>query len=90
MVNGTTNAYRNPVDGSPMGTRHDRKLAFHSQLLAESKKLERQGFKLVLAGDFNIAPARIDGHPNLRTRPNSTSETEQTFMQSFLMTCPVA
>lgn len=68
-VNGTDHPYRSPETGKEVGTRHDRKLAFHRLLLGECKRLESEGWRLILAGDMNIARSRIDGHPNLRTFP---------------------
>lgn len=68
-INGTDNAYRDPQTGAIAGTRHDRKLEFHRQLMEECLTLEEDGWSVVLAGDMNVAPARIDGYPNLRTFP---------------------
>jgi len=82
-VNGTTNPYRNPQNGAIVGTRHDRKLAFHENLLRDCKKLESEGYKLVLAGDFNIARAAMDGHPNLRTRPEQHARNRADFNAKF-------
>ncbi|KAI9810098.1 MAG: hypothetical protein M1827_006709 [Pycnora praestabilis] len=69
LVNGTDNPYRNSDTGQLAGTRHDRKLALHQLLLEECKKMEKEGYNLILAGDFNIARSPLDGHPNLRTSP---------------------
>ncbi|EMC92239.1 hypothetical protein BAUCODRAFT_38263 [Baudoinia panamericana UAMH 10762] len=68
-VNGTDNPYKDPMTGEVCGTRHDRKLKVHSLLQSECRKLERRGFRIIIAGDLNIARHRIDGHPNLRTFP---------------------
>lgn len=68
-VNGTTNPYRDPATGKVVGTRHDHKLRFHNMMLAEACKFEEEGKYVVLIGDMNIARARIDGYPNLRTTP---------------------
>jgi len=83
-VNGTTNAYRDPNTGVVIGTRHDRKLAFHKLLLEECKRLEGSGYQVVLAGDINIAPARIDGFPNLRTKPEQHAKNRADFVERFL------
>lgn len=68
-VNGTDAPYKDPDSGRPFGTRHDRKLRVHKLLQAECQALMSRGFQIVLAGDFNVARAPIDGHPNLRTSP---------------------
>lgn len=69
-VNGTDNPYKDPETGLLKGTRHDRKLQFHRQLLAECLRLEQAGFQVLLAGDMNVARSALDGHPNLRTHPH--------------------
>ncbi|KAL6240510.1 hypothetical protein RBB50_012622 [Rhinocladiella similis] len=68
-VNGTTNPYRDPTTGRVVGTRHDHKLRFHELMLTEARKIEEEDKFVVLMGDMNIARARIDGYPNLRTTP---------------------
>jgi len=68
-VNGTSNPYRDPNTGTVHGTRHDHKLRFHAHMLQLCKHLESEGNTVLLLGDMNIARARIDGHPNLRTSP---------------------
>ncbi|KAF2843690.1 DNase I-like protein [Patellaria atrata CBS 101060] len=82
-VNGTTNPYRSPASGKTIGTRHDRKLAFHRHLLDECQRLERDGWQLILAGDFNIARNRIDGHPNLREYPTQHVFNRADFNRKF-------
>lgn len=68
-VNGTDNPYRDPATGTVQGTRHDRKLAFHRHLIEECLNLEQDGWEVLLAGDMNVAPQRIDAHPRLRVFP---------------------
>ena len=82
-VNGTTNPYRSPTSGQVVGTRHDRKLAVHRHLLEECLKLESRGFQVVVAGDLNIARARIDGYPNLRTWPEQHCRNRADFNSKF-------
>ncbi len=68
-VNGTTNEYRDSRSGEILGTRRDRKIAVQRLMMDESKKLEDKRRDILVIGDLNVAPARIDGHPNLRTFP---------------------
>lgn len=68
-VNGTDHPYRDPSTGNVVGTRHDRKLQVHRLLQAECRRLQAEGFGIIVAGDLNIARSRIDAHPNLRTYP---------------------
>lgn len=83
-VNGTTSPYRDPKTGVVVGTRHDRKLMFHQLLLDECKQLEQDGYQVLLTGDMNIAPARIDGFPNLRTKPEQHVKNRTDFNEKFL------
>ncbi|OCL02112.1 DNase I-like protein [Glonium stellatum] len=82
-VNGTDNPYRSPVTGAVAGTRHDRKLAFHRLLVEECKRYEARGWKVVLAGDFNVARSVIDGWPNLRTYPEQHVRNRADFNAKF-------
>ena len=65
-VNGTENPYRNPQNGEIIGTRHDRKRAFHTELKRECKGYGDRGWKVVVAGDLNIARSPLDGFPGRR------------------------
>ncbi len=65
-VNGTENPYRDPQTGGVVGTRHDRKRAFHSELAEECEKYEDQGWTVVIAGDINVARSALDGFPGIR------------------------
>lgn len=65
-VNGTENPYRDPGTGEVVGTRHDRKRVFHSDLAGECARYEEQGFMVVIAGDINIARSPLDGFPGIR------------------------
>ncbi|KAF2111033.1 Endonuclease/exonuclease/phosphatase [Lophiotrema nucula] len=82
-VNGTDNLYRNSTTGAIAGTRHDRKLAFHRLLRDECASLERDGWRVVLAGDFNVAPDERDGHPKLRTFPAQHVLNRADFLEKF-------
>jgi len=86
MVNGTENAYKDPTTGAVTGTRHTRKLAVHRLLQAEVRELESDGYQVIIAGDINIAVARIDGHPNLRVTPQQHVLNRQDFTSRFLGT----
>ncbi|KAK8095082.1 Endonuclease/exonuclease/phosphatase [Apiospora hydei] len=83
-VNGTTNAYRSTSTGAPAGTRHDRKLAFHADLLREARALESRGYAVIIAGDLNVAPDKRDGHPRLRTFPAQHVRNREDFRAKFL------
>lgn len=65
-VNGTTNKHRDPNTGKVIGTRHDRKKAFHSLLASEARAYEQKGWHVVIAGDINISRTTIDSFPQLR------------------------
>lgn len=84
MVNGTENVYKDPTTGTVTGTRHTRKLAVHRLLQAEVRKLESDGYQVIIAGDINIAVASIDGHPNLRVAPQQHVLNRQDFIRRFL------
>lgn len=82
-VNGTTYDYRNSDTGKVVGTRHDRKKAFHTFLAAEVKDYELRGWHVVVAGDLNISRAKIDSFPQLRTgeeHVENRSDFEKKFM----------
>lgn len=83
-VNGTSNPYRDTITGEVTGTRHDHKLRFHAHMLRLCKDFELQGKSVLLLGDMNIAPARIDGYPNLRTSPVQHVLNRADFNDKFL------
>lgn len=82
-VNGTSNPYRSTHTGAVSGTRHDRKLAVHTELLQEAHALEVRGFSVVIAGDLNVARSSIDGYPNLRTSPHQHVLNRADFNHKF-------
>ncbi|SMQ47546.1 unnamed protein product [Zymoseptoria tritici ST99CH_3D7] len=82
-VNGTDAAYKDSDTGEVVGTRHDRKLQVHRLLQAECRDLEARGFAVVLAGDINIARARIDGFPRLRESPIQHCKNRADFETKF-------
>ncbi|ETS87087.1 hypothetical protein PFICI_00915 [Pestalotiopsis fici W106-1] len=84
-VNGTTNPYRSTHTGEQVGTRHDRKLAVHSEILIEAKTLEAKGFHVIIAGDLNVACTKLDGHPKLRTTPYQHVLNRRDFVQKFFL-----
>lgn len=83
MVNGTENSYKDPITGAVTGTRHKRKIAVHRLLQAEVRRLEADGYQVIIAGDINIAVAKIDGHPNLRVAPHQHVLNRQDFTRRF-------
>ncbi len=66
-----------------MVLRHDHKLRFHQHMLDETLRLEGEGRQVVMVGDMNIARARIDGHPNLRTSPVQHVKNRADFNSKF-------
>lgn len=82
-VNGTSNPYRSTYTGAEVGTRHDRKLAVHTDLLREARDLENKGFQVIIAGDLNIARCDLDGYPSLRTRPYQHCLNRDDFNKKF-------
>lgn len=83
-VNGTSNPYRNISTGEVEGTRHDHKLRFHAHMLELCRSSEKRGYSVLLLGDMNIAPRRLDGHPNLRTSPIQHVKNRFDFNNKFL------
>jgi len=83
-VNGTTNNWRDSRTGEVLGTRHERKLFVHNNLMEECKKMEKEGWKILIIGDLNVAPQRIDGFPNLRTWPEQHTTNRADFSHKFL------
>lgn len=84
-VNGTANAYRDPGSGRVVGTRHDRKRAFHRLLRREVEGFERRGWGVVVAGDMNVARAEVDAWPALRVQPEHVGnrrDFEECFMRA--------
>jgi exonuclease III len=63
--NGTTYAWRNSR-GAICGTRHDFKRDFHKKVQDLLQSYEADSSFILMIGDMNIAPSRIDGYPNLR------------------------
>lgn len=53
-------------------------------MIEECRRLEKQDYQVVLVGDMNIAPARIGGHPNLRTSPSQHFRNRADFNDKFL------
>ncbi|EME86278.1 uncharacterized protein MYCFIDRAFT_124304, partial [Pseudocercospora fijiensis CIRAD86] len=83
LVNGTDGSYKSET-GAVVGTRHDRKLRVHEMLQREVRALEGKGFKVVIAGDMNVARSSLDGHPNLRTFPLQHCVNRADFEDRFL------
>ena len=83
-VNGTDSPYRAPATGVVVGTRHDRKLAFHRLLLEECRRSEARGWRVVLAGDFDVVRGVLDGWLKLRTFPEQHMRNWADFDARFL------
>ncbi|RYP29323.1 hypothetical protein DL767_006784 [Monosporascus sp. MG133] len=88
-VNGTSNPYYNTQTGVEVGTRHDRKLAVHTELLREAHALQRKGFQVIIAGDLNVARNELDGYPNLRTWPHQHVLNRLDFNTKFFTKQPI-
>jgi len=82
-VNGTDNPWRDPQSGEIIGTRHDKKLELHRKIVADCQSAAGKGISLLLIGDMNVAPSRIDGHPNLRTFPEQHVINRADFNRKF-------
>lgn len=65
-VNGTSYDYRDSTSGKVIGTRHDRKRAFHSHLRDEVRSYEQHGWDVLVIGDINISRTKTDSFPQLR------------------------
>ncbi|CZT23917.1 uncharacterized protein RCC_09632 [Ramularia collo-cygni] len=85
-VNGTERPYRDSETGQIIGTRHDRKLQVHMLLQAECRELEADGFRVILAGDMNIARTPLDGYPSLREHPRQHCINRADFEARFFGT----
>ncbi|RYO97047.1 hypothetical protein DL765_011345 [Monosporascus sp. GIB2] len=88
-VNGTSNRYYNTQTGVEVGTRHDRKLAVHTELLREAHALQHKGFQVIIAGDLNVARSELDGYPNLRTWPHQHVLNRLDFNTKFFTKHPI-
>ncbi|MCJ1238218.1 hypothetical protein MMC14_006207 [Varicellaria rhodocarpa] len=87
-VNGTSNPYRSPAAGIVMGTRHDRKRAFHTSLAEECRRYQDNGWSVVIAADLNIARSDLDGWPGRRMAEEhvaSRKDFEQKFFEDLRM-----
>lgn len=82
-VNGTEFDYRSPETGVVVGTRHDRKLEVQRLMSEEVRRLETEGYGVVLAGDMNIARDVRDGFPRLRTKPHQHVLNRKDFTSKF-------
>lgn len=83
-VNGTTNPWRSSKTGRVLGTRHDKKLDVHKRIMEDCLSMQQSAYEILLIGDINIAPQRIDGHPKLRTWPEQHSLNRADFNDKFL------
>ena len=82
-VNGTMNDYRDPNTGKVIGDRHGRKKVFHSLLRDEAKQYEKQGWRVVIAGDINISRSSMDSFPQLRLAKEHV-ENRADFEEKFI------
>ena len=86
-VNGTENAWRDSKTGEVLGTRFDRKRAFHTELASACAGYEAKGWNVMIAGDINIARSPLDGYPGRRMGEQhirSRQDFEEKFMTGGL------
>ena len=84
-VNGTDDPWRDPESGAVLGTRHDKKRVMQRRIVEDCVRAERSGCRVVIVGDLNVAPERIDGHPNLRTFPEQHAVNRKDFNTGFFL-----
>ena len=74
-VNGTSKPYFDE-DGRIAGDRHAFKRRFQMQVIDLGRELRQHG-SVVMAGDWNVSPTRLDTHPRLRTEePHARARAE--------------
>jgi exodeoxyribonuclease III len=74
-VNGTAKPYFDEA-GRPAGDRHAFKRRFQAQVMDLGRELRAAG-GVVMAGDWNVSPTRLDTHPRLRTEePHASARAE--------------
>lgn len=74
-VNGTDKPYLDE-EGRVAGDRHAFKRRFQAQVFEMARALRQEG-PVLLAGDWNVSPAKIDIHPRLRTEePHAQARAE--------------
>ncbi|KAI0677610.1 hypothetical protein C8Q78DRAFT_961708 [Trametes maxima] len=82
-LNGSEYMWRDPLGHAAPKTRNERKREFNELLLAECAALRARGLRIVLIGDFNIALAKADCFPRLRTEyPHGLARKE--FKEQFI------
>ena len=82
-VNGTENVWRDSKTGEVLGTRFDRKRAFHTTLASDCAGYEARGWKVVIAGDMNVARSPLDGFPGRRAGAEHV-RSRQDFEEKFM------
>lgn len=87
-LNGSEFPWKHPLTGQTKGTRNERKREFNRLLKAELRKMQDQGLKLILIGDWNISREKRDCFPRLRTEePHSQARKE--FNEDFITSLSV-
>jgi exodeoxyribonuclease-3 len=76
-VNGVLVACIYAPNGNPQpGPKFDYKLAWHERLRLHAASLKKTGAPVVLAGDYNVAPADIDIYPTKSYADNALIQPE--------------
>lgn len=83
-VKGSYKPHRDPETGVETGNRFDRKIVFQRLLMEECSRLKKSGWEVLLAGNMNVAPARIDAYPGLITFPVQHAIYRADFNDRFL------
>ena len=82
-VNGTSRPYFDPATGKQIGDRYWRKREFQRLLAGNCKRLQKQGFEVVVVGDLNVSRTKLDVYPRLRVEyPHNVARKQ--FHELFL------
>jgi exodeoxyribonuclease-3 len=87
-LNSSEYAWKDPLTNQERGTRSQRKREFNRLLMLECQEIQKQGYRLVMVGDWNISLEARDCFPRLRTEePHAQARKE--FNEVFMPTLDV-